>query len=341
MDGSVSAALGFRANDLHRWNLAQLRFLLRRVRRGNTEIWLILALFLLGGLLVMESASGRAVLSLYSLPTVVSAYRYGRRHATLTALGSVLLVVLLLQFDPDIGLKAPVFRDAIGGWLDLTAWGGALILTAYLMGTLYEHRSRQVAELRETYHGVLLILRHFIAKDGFTESHSYRVSMYASIIATQMGLADAEVEDIRAAALLHDIGKLKVSRDLLHKAARLSEDEVHEMRTHVDRGAEMLEPTRGALRRVLPIVLAHHDRFDGNGYRPASGEEIPLGARVIAAADTYDALVSDRPYRKGISPIDAKESIERGSGTEFDPAVVEAFLRAFRRGQMDIDPIVV
>ncbi len=341
MDGSVSETPGVNSSDLLHWSLAKLEQGYRRIRRVNVEIWVILSLFLLGGLLTLNSASGRAVLSLYSLPTVVSAYKLGRRHATLTAFGSVLLVVLMLQFDPDMSLRGPIFGDAIGGWLEFTAWGGALILTAYLMGTLYEHRGKQVAELRETYHGVLLILRHFVAKDGFTESHSYRVSIYASRIATQMGLSDSDIEDIRAAALLHDIGKLKVSRDLLHKAAQLSDDEVHEMRTHIDRAGEMLEPARGALRRVLPIVLAHHDRFDGKGYNTTAGAEIPLGARIIATADAYDAMVSDRPYRKAVTPMEAKESIERGSGTEFDPSVVEAFLRAFRRGQLDLDPVLI
>jgi putative nucleotidyltransferase with HDIG domain len=341
MKGNDSGASGSPSDLQSGWNLDRIGRSLRRLRRGNLEIWVLLALFLLGGLLTLVSGAGRAVLSLYSLPTVVSAYRYGRRHATLTALGSVLLVVLLLQFDPDTGLGGPIFGFALGGWLELAAWGGSLILTAYLMGTLYERRSEQVAELRETYHGVLLILRHFVAKDGYTENHSYRVSVYASRIAAEMGLSDSDIEDIRAAALLHDIGKLRLSRDLLHKAARLSDDEVHEVRTHVDRSEELLEPARGALRRVLPIVLAHHDRFDGTGYRPAAGEEIPLGARIIATADAYDAMVSDRPYRKAVTPIQAKEAIERGSGTEFDPHVVESFLRAFRRGHMDLDPVIV
>jgi putative nucleotidyltransferase with HDIG domain len=341
MEGSSSAALRLPSNTLPRWNVAHIGRVARRLVRGNAEIWVILSLFLLGGLLTLVPGSRRSVLSLYALPTIVSAYRYGRRHATLTALGSVLLVVLLTQFDPDFASSVPVFGDALGGWLEVVAWGGSLILTAYLMGTLYEHRNEQLAELRETYHGVLMILRHFVAKDGYTENHSYRVSLYASRIAAEMGLADSDIEDIRAAALLHDIGKLRVSRELLHKAALLSEEEVREVRSHVGHGAELLEPTRGALRRVLPIVLAHHDRFDGTGYRSAAGEGIPIGARIIATADVYDAMVSDRPYRKAVTPIEAKEIIERGSGTEFDPSVVESFVRAFRRGQMDLGPVVV
>ncbi len=341
MDGIDSAALEALSDESQEQGPDRLGSLLRLIRRGNVELWVIFFLFLLGWLLTLDSGSGRAVLSLFALPTCVSAYWLGRRHATLTAFGSVLLVVLLLHFDPDKSLQSPIFGEAIGGWLEFAAWGGALVLTAYLMGTLYEHRSRQIAELRETYHGVLLILRHFVAKDGFTESHSFRVSVYASRVATEMGLSDSDIEDIRAAALLHDIGKLKVSSDLLHKAAQLSDDEVHEIRTHVDRSAELLEPARGALKRVIPIVLAHHDRFDGKGYRTTSGEEIPLGARIIAVTDAYDAMVSDRPYRKAVTPIQARDTIERGSGTEFDPSVVAAFLRTFRRGELDLDPAVV
>jgi hypothetical protein len=99
-------------------------------------------------------------------------------------------------------------------------WGGVLLVTGYSMGTLYEHKSEQIRELQETYHGVLMILRHFIAKDAYTENHSYRVSIYAAKIAASVGLTSGRIEDVRAAALLHDIGKLDISRDLLYKAAR-------------------------------------------------------------------------------------------------------------------------
>ena len=103
----------------------------------------------------------------------------------------------------------------------------------------------------------------------------------------------------------------------------------------------MLEPVGGSLRRVLPIVLAHHDRFDGSGYHPTRGEEIPLEARIIAVADVYDSLTSDRPYRKAMSPFEAKEIIAKGSGTDFDPKVVEAFLAAFRRAEMEVPEVLV
>jgi len=221
-------------------------------------------------------------------------------------------------------------------WLDLTVWGGLLIVTGYLMGTLYEHKNQQVLELRETYHGVLMILRHFISKDSYTENHSYRVSVYAAKIAAQFGLNSDRIEDVRAAALLHDIGKLDISRELLYKAARLTSEEYEAVQQHVPKGVEMLQPVGGSLRRVIPIILAHHDKFDGSGYHPTSGVDIPLEARIISVADVYDALTSDRPYRKAMSTFDARDVIAKGSGSEFDPEVVDAFQAAFRHGELEI-----
>ena len=178
-------------------------------------------------------------------------------------------------------------------------------------------------ELRETYHGVLMILRQFISKDTYTQNHSYRVSIYAARMAVEMGFDDDRVEDVRAAALLHDIGKLDISREILYKAARLNANEYEEMREHVNKGVNLLEPVGGSLRRVLPIILAHHDRFDGTGYSDRTGDEIPLEARILSVADAYDAITSDRPYRKGSTTYEAREILERGAGHEFDPEVVE------------------
>jgi putative nucleotidyltransferase with HDIG domain len=215
-------------------------------------------------------------------------------------------------------------------------WGGTLIITGYLMGTLYEHKNEQIKELRETYQGVLMILRHFISKDTYTENHCYRVSVYATRIAAEMNLGTDRIEDVRAAALLHDIGKLDISRDLLYKAARLTRQEYEKVQEHVSRGVEMLEPVGGALRRVIPIILAHHDKFDGSGYNPTSGESIPLESRIIAVADVYDALTSDRPYRKAMSPFEARDTILNGADTEFDPKVIAAFNALFKRGDLEI-----
>jgi putative nucleotidyltransferase with HDIG domain len=307
---------------------------LRRVEEVNKELWILLSLFSIALLLNYVVASQRMVLGFYVLPTVGSAYFKGKRHATLTALASVLLVVLLLIYV-DNGAEAGT-EAAFNQWLDITVWGGSLVITGYLMGTLCERKNSQLEELRNTYHGVLMILRHFISKDTYTENHSYRVSVYATTIATAMDLSAAQIEDVRAAALLHDIGKLDISRELLYKAARLTKEEYEEIKKHVSKGVEMLEPVGGSLRRVIPIILAHHDKFDGSGYHSTAGEDIPVEARIIAVADVYDSLTSDRPYRKAMSVFEARDTITKGSETEFDPVVVEAFLSAFRQGKLEI-----
>jgi len=314
---------------------------LGKIREVNNELWLLLSMFVIAAAMNFLLDSQCMLLALYSLPAVYSAYCYGRRHATLTAVASVALIGLLMHFNSAMFSQRPATAVIEERWWDLTIWGGVLVLTTYSMGTLYEHKKESIRELRKTYHGVLLILQQFIAKDQYTQNHSYRVSVYGAKIAEEMRLDDERIEDVRSAALLHDIGKLQTSRQILYKAARLTESELKEMRRHVDVGIQILEPVGGTLRRVLPIILAHHDKFDGSGYHPVKGEDIPLEARILSVADVYDSLTSDRPYRKAMSPFEAKEIIEKGSGSEFDPRVVKAFLSAFRKRELEVPEIVV
>jgi putative nucleotidyltransferase with HDIG domain len=314
---------------------------LGRLEEVNKELWLLLSLFSICLMLNLVVDGQRMVLSFYTLPTLGSAYLYGRRHATLTAFGSVLLVCLMTWYNPVLFAASTPVSVPVAQWLDITVWGGVLIVTGYSMGTLYEHKTEQITELRETYNGVLMILRHFIAKDEYTENHSYRVSVYAARIAAALDLSADRIEDVRAAALLHDIGKLDVSRELLYKAARLTSEEYQKVQQHVAKGVAMLEPVGGSLRRVIPIVLAHHDKFDGTGYHPSRGDEIPIEARIISVADVFDSLTSDRPYRKAMAPFEAKEIILKGSGTDFDPAVIAAFSEALRRGELEVPNVLV
>jgi len=312
-----------------------------RLAEVNKEFWLILSLLTLALIINYLITAQNLVLGLYTFPTLFSAYFYGRRHATLTAFASIFLIGLIAYFNPQLfkGTSSGQFLE--GRWYDITAWGGILVLTAYAMGTLHERHERRIKELRQTYYGLLHILRHFVSKDKYTENHSYRVSIYAAKIANQLGLSYEQIEDVRGASLLHDIGKLDISRELLYKAARLTDEEYHEIKKHVEKGADVLEPVGGPLRRIIPIILAHHDKFDGSGYHPTRKEEIPFEARIISVADVYDSLTSDRPYRKAMSPFDAKEIIVKGSGTEFDPTVVDAFLGVFRKGEMEVPELVL
>jgi putative nucleotidyltransferase with HDIG domain len=313
-----------------------LRFL-DGLREANKELWLFLMMFGIAAVLNFTLASDRIMLGFYILPTIFSAYFYGRRHATLTAFGSILLVVLIVHFNPLLFREQGPVKLIDEKWYDITIWGGTLMVTAYAMGTLYERKEARIRELRATYHGVLLILQQFISRDEFTEHHSYRVAIYATKIAACMGLDSERIEDVRAASLLHDIGKIEISRELLHRAARLTDNEREQVMEHVDMGVRVISPVGGSLHRIIPIILAHHDKYDGSGRRPLRANEIPLEARIVTVADVYDALVSDRPYRKAMSPLDAKEIIMKGSGTDFDPTVVNAFVKEFQRGEMEIN----
>ena len=304
----------------------------------NKELLLIFSIVASAGLLNLLIAGQRMALTIYNLPALFAAYYFGRRRAVEASVASILLVGWLNIMHPSVLLRT---NEGILGWSDLLVWAGFLMISAYVTGTLYEYGQRRLRELRETYYGVLQILNHFISNDKFTQNHSYRVSVYATQIAGEMGMSDDRIEDVRAAALLHDIGKLETSREILYKATRLTEDEMTHVRGHVDKGVNTLSPVGGSLQRILPIVLAHHDKFDGSGYHPTKGKDIPIEARIITVADVYDALVSDRPYRKGISPFEARDTIIKAAGKDFDPQVVRAFEAAFRKQRLEVPEVLV
>ena len=312
---------------------SNFKFSLARV---NQELWLVLSLFIIAGLINWLVASHRLIVGFYTLPTLFSAYVYGRRHAVLTATASIFIVVVLVFTNANLFVRSTQFVSEYDQWAELATWAGLLLVTAYAMGTLYERKEHHLAELRQTYFGLLTILQQFISNDKYTHNHSYRVALYASSIATRMGFDEGRIDDVRAAALLHDVGKLETSRELLHKAASLTPEEMTEMRKHVQKGVALLEPVGGSLRRVLPIILAHHDKYDGSGYRPNKGDEIPVEARVLAVADAYDTLTADRPYRRAVTPFEARQLIVSGAGASFDPTVVDAFVDAFEHGEMEI-----
>lgn len=164
-------------------------------------------------------------------------------------------------------------------------------------------------------------------RDAETEGHSRRVTAYTLVLARALGLNADQLRVIARGAFLHDIGKIATPDRILLKPGKLDTDEVTIMREHCTRGYEMVCKIP-FLRDASEIVYAHQESFDGTGYpRGLRGEEIPLGARIFAIADTLDAITSDRPYRKGRSFAEAQEEIAKCSGRQFDPAIVEVFLR--------------
>ena len=169
------------------------------------------------------------------------------------------------------------------------------------------------------------------AKDPQTKDHAERCSWYTGELAAELGLSDVEVSVLRVASLLHDIGKIVVPDEILLKPGPLTAAEMKRMRRHPSDGANTLSNVPTAADAV-PVILHHHERFDGTGYpHGLSGDDIPIGARILLVADAFDAMTEDRPYRKAMPVADAVEELKRFSGTQFDPTVVDAFLAVLKR----------
>jgi len=190
-------------------------------------------------------------------------------------------------------------------------------------------RTRDLARARQET--VLAIVSALDLRDTETEGHSLRVQRLAVDIARTLGCREDDVDVIELGALVHDIGKIGVADHILRKPGPLTAGEWQEMRRHPELGYRFLEGL-SLFRAAADIVYAHHERYDGGGYpRGLAGEAIPLGARIFAVADAYDAMTSDRPYRRAISHDAAIDEIVRCSGSQFDPAVVDAFLELMER----------
>jgi putative nucleotidyltransferase with HDIG domain len=200
---------------------------------------------------------------------------------------------------------------------------------------------QQLEEMRTSYESIIGTLSGALGLvDSVTARQAQRISHLASVVAWQMGLRKEDVRRIEQAAILHDIGKMGIGKNILSKAGPLTPSEWEAMKRHPKLGFQVLHGI-GFLRDVAEIVYAHHERWDGGGYpRGLCGQEIPLGSRVFAVIDAYQAMTSDRPYRRAMSHAEAVEELVRNAGSQFDPDVVQAFLEADRRGLIFPEPAV-
>ena len=163
-------------------------------------------------------------------------------------------------------------------------------------------------------------------KDSYTHGHSFRVMEYALMITDRMGIGGRERQEIGDGGYLHDLGKINVDITILQKPGKLTPQEWERMILHPDVGAEIVSET-GVLRELAPIIRHHHEMYAGGGYPDGlSRDQIPIGSRIVSVADAYEAMVSDRPYRKGMSPESAIQELRRHAGTQFDPEVVALFV---------------
>jgi putative nucleotidyltransferase with HDIG domain len=201
----------------------------------------------------------------------------------------------------------------------------------YMSGELsrYDGENRELIQrLEQGYVQTIVALANSIdSKDRYTRGHSQRVGDLAMEIGSELGLQGKALSDLRYGGILHDIGKIGAPEHILSKKDRLTDDEMKIMREHPRAGAQIVAPV-GFLHTVLPAVESHHERWDGNGY-PAglAGEAIPLIARIVTAADTWDACTSTRPYSKGMAAPEAMEVVRKLAGNQLDPSVAAALLR--------------
>jgi HD-GYP domain-containing protein (c-di-GMP phosphodiesterase class II) len=173
------------------------------------------------------------------------------------------------------------------------------------------------------------------ARDPYTRGHSDRVSALAEIVARRLGWKNARFGALKLGAVLHDVGKLNVDGAILRKPGQLDEGEYREIKRHPLDGARLIRRL-DTLRPALPYILFHHERWDGSGYPSGrSREQIPVGARIVAVTDAFDAMTSHRPYRAPLALGTALAEVDGGAGTQFDPGVVRAFLGAWSNGELD------
>lgn len=226
-----------------------------------------------------------------------------------TSLNTVEDRVRALQLGADDFLAKPIDRNELM----------ARVVTLIKTKEIYD-------KLDDAEHVMAAFARMVEAKDGATEAHIERVARSARALGVAAGLSESTLDAIYFGGIVHDIGKIGVPDSVLLKPAALDEHETELMRRHVPIGVEIASKLRSAS-NVVPIIKHHHERFDGSGYPDGlTGTEIPQTARIVAICDAYDAMMSDRPYRRAMSSSDAIAELRRGAGTQWDPDLVTLFL---------------
>ncbi len=206
-----------------------------------------------------------------------------------------------------------------------------LIVSAALEYYQLKHdNDKLIADLKELFSGTIkAIMEALDAKDSYTSGRSKRITYYSIIIAKQLGLSQIDIGKVELAGMLHDIGMIGVSDEILYKIDALTQEEYDEIKKHITYSVKILEDIK-QLKDVVEIIKYHHEKYDGTGYPYGTkGEDIPIGSRIIAVADTFDSIISNRIYRNQVEMSEAKQKIIEGAGTQFDPIVVKAFEESF------------
>ena len=259
---------------------------------------------------------------LYYIPLILTALLYGFRKTI------YLIIFIAISYSPFILFQWG--RNALSANLEEIYEILLFAVVGGITAVLSDREKERRKELQEAYHDT--VLRLAIAaeyKDENTGAHLNRISRYAELIAGNLHLPPHQVELIKSAAPMHDIGKIGIPDRILTGQGKLNDDEWKIMKSHTAMGHEILKESHSALLEMAAeIALAHHEKFDGTGYpKGLRGNQIPLAARIITVADVFDALTTSRPYKPGITMEETLQDMEKEIGTHFDPDVFAAFIK--------------
>jgi len=283
--------------------------------KNRINVKLLIFFFIsLGSLLIYYLIEDKEIfINFFFIPTIFAGYFYESKGGVITAVISIAYVSIIAfmsytDYLPFITKK-------------VLLWGCFLVLSGYIIGKLNE-------QINSTYLGTIATLALAMeSRDPYTYGHSARVSEIAVKIAKTLGLTRHEQNLIKIAGMLHDIGKFGVREDILRKKGPLTQEEYDHIRQHPVIGASILAPVR-LLKDVIPYIYYHHEFIDGSGYLKKKGDEIPLGAKILSVADAYDAMTTDRPYRKALPRREIEKIFRDQKGKQFDAEAVDALFKA-------------
>src|SRR5829696_5496311 len=318
-------------------------------RKTHVDRWLYCvsdAWFTIGPVLVLgllaDQHPNTGDIAIYALAAVAQAGTSLVHHVTLA---------WLLRREPPRETAITVlwseridaFLSPLGYLVAAAAYDEPVLVLAvapllWLLHVFSSERSERYAaalELHQTYRGTVMVLSDVVeADDNYTASHCRSVVELSLATADELGLGRDERQDLETAALLHDVGKIAIPKEILNKPAKLTDEEFELMKSHTVEGQALLDRVGGRLARVGEIVRSCHERWDGHGYPDGLiGEQIPLAARIVFACDAYNAMTTDRPYRGAMSSEAAMGEIAENAGTQFDPCVVDALTAVVARGE--------
>ncbi len=227
-----------------------------------------------------------------------------------------------------------IFRKII--YLSFIVWAALLVGFFVTRFNLRNYREKQKNDVKIILQSMNTFINFIDAKDPYTSGHSRRVAMYAAEIAKRMRLSEDEIQNVYYAGLLHDAGKISIPDAVLNNPGKLTDEERKQIQNHTVAGGEMLKQL-SSLRGIRETALYHHERYDGTGYPEGlKGESIPLYARIVGVADSYDAMSSNRVYRRHLTKDEIIEQIQTGSGTQFDPAIVPYMVDMINDGYVNV-----